>query len=142
MYVLDTDHMTIFEWTQNQEAQRLRARLKAVPEDDVRPTIVNYEEQIGGWLDRARQAAKVAELVKVYARLRRHIENYRLIDILDFDEAAAVEYQRLCKQYRRIRRMDLRIAAIVLVRHATLLTRNKSDFGQIIGLSFEDWTKE
>ncbi len=36
--------------------------------------------------------------------------------------------------------MDLKIAAITIVNKAKLLTRNLSDFGQISGLSIEDWT--
>ena len=36
--------------------------------------------------------------------------------------------------------MDLKIAAIVLVQGATLLTRNLADFGKIDGLVVEGWT--
>ena len=36
--------------------------------------------------------------------------------------------------------MDLRIAAIALAGNLTVLTRNKSDFGKILGLPIQDWT--
>jgi len=61
--------------------------------------------------------------------------------LLDFDERAAAEFQRLRKLYPRIGSMDLKIAAIVLVQGATLLTRNLADFGKINGLAVEDWTE-
>jgi predicted nucleic acid-binding protein len=62
--------------------------------------------------------------------------------LLDFDELAAVRFQELRKQYRRVKANDLRIAAIALVNHATLVTRNLRDFKPIVGLNVEDWTKE
>jgi tRNA(fMet)-specific endonuclease VapC len=37
--------------------------------------------------------------------------------------------------------MDLKIAAISLTNDALLLTRNKSDFGQILELRTEDWSR-
>jgi tRNA(fMet)-specific endonuclease VapC len=37
--------------------------------------------------------------------------------------------------------MDLKIAAIALSRHATLLSRNLGDFRQIVDLRVEDWTQ-
>jgi tRNA(fMet)-specific endonuclease VapC len=36
--------------------------------------------------------------------------------------------------------MDLKIAAIVLSRDATLLSRNFTDFSRVTGLQVEDWT--
>jgi len=66
--------------------------------------------------------------------------NYCAIPILEFDEAAAQEFQRIKKLYPRLGSMDLKIAAIALVNQAVVLTRNNSDFGQIAGLIIEDWT--
>ena len=67
-------------------------------------------------------------------------EDYSTINILDFDEEAAAELQRLRSMKIRIGTMDLKIAAIVLVHDATLLTRNLVDFRKVPGLKAEDWT--
>jgi tRNA(fMet)-specific endonuclease VapC len=68
------------------------------------------------------------------------LDNYRQIPILDFDEAASIEYQRLQRARIRIGTMDLKIAAIALVSGAMLLSRNESDFEKVPGLVIEDWT--
>lgn len=60
--------------------------------------------------------------------------------IVEFDKQAAQEFQHLRKTYPRLGTMDLKIASVVLVNQAVLLTRNSSDFGQIAGLSIKDWT--
>jgi len=59
---------------------------------------------------------------------------------LEFDPLAAAEFQRLRRSFRRLGTMDLKIAAIVLVHDATLLSRNLSDFARLPGLKVEDWT--
>jgi tRNA(fMet)-specific endonuclease VapC len=66
------------------------------------------------------------------------LENYRFIPLLDFDAAAAVEYQRLSRSRLRVGSMDLKIAAITLANDATLITRNLSDFRKVPGLNIED----
>jgi predicted nucleic acid-binding protein len=45
-----------------------------------------------------------------------------------------------CRLHARIGTMDLKIAAIVLSKGDTLLSRNLSEFGRISGLKVEDWT--
>jgi tRNA(fMet)-specific endonuclease VapC len=76
----------------------------------------------------------VAHQVKAYRRLLQHLDNYRRIPVLTFDEAAAVVFQQLRRARLQIGAMDLKIAAIVLSRNASLLTRNLADFRQVPGL--------
>ena len=128
------------EWP-NPEAERLRARLKNLPPDEAVTTIDSFEEQMRGWMDRLAKAKTVAREVAVYDRLLRQLRNYCAIRILEFDDRAAVEFQRLRKQKVRVRTMDLKIAAIVLTQGATLLSRNLRDFVKVPGLLVEDWTK-
>ena len=72
--------------------------------------------------------------------LKKNLDDFRTIDVLDFDEEAAAELQRLRRMKIRIGTMDLKIAAIALVHDATLLSRNLVDFKKVPGLKVEDWT--
>ena len=139
MYVLNSDHMSLLEWG-GQESLRLRERLVELPESEVVTTIVCYEEQIRGWMAYIARASSIWRQLEAYRRLRVHLENYRYIRVLDFDETAAKEFQRLRHARVRIGTMDLQIAAIVLSRDETLLSRNLVDFGKIPELKVEDWT--
>jgi predicted nucleic acid-binding protein len=47
--------------------------------------------------------------------------------------------QQLRKSHLRVGTMDLKIAAIVLARDATLLSRNVRDFKGIPGLRVDNW---
>ena len=140
MVVLDTDHVSLLERASSQEYQRLRARLDQVPPHERVTTIITYEEQTRGRLAYLSRARIIARQVEAYRRLRRHIELYRDILVLDFDDRAAGEYQRLQVLRLRVGTLDLRIAAIVLARGARLLTRNLADFRRVPGLNAEDWT--
>lgn len=140
MVVLDTDHITFLERARGAEFERLSGRLETSGQTAVATTIVTYEEQTRGWLSFVAKARTVAKLVEAYGFLLRHLNVYRPIQVLPFDEAAAVQYQNLSRSRVAVGVMDLRIAAIVLVNDATLLTRNLRDFRKVPGLKVEDWT--
>ncbi len=140
MLVLDTDHMSLLE-SGAEESGRLRERLADVPPDDIATTIISYEEQMRGWMAYVARAKSMSQQLKAYRRLRQHLDNYRQVTVLDFDEAAVEEFQRLQRERIRIGTMDLKIAAIALSRNATLLSRNAVDFNKVPNLKLEDWTK-
>lgn len=139
MYLLDTDHMSLLD-RGGAEGAAIRARLRTVPPDDVATTIVTYEEQTRGWIARIAQVSTPTHQVASYAELKRQLRSYCFISILDFDDRAVVEFERLQKAKIRIGTMDLKIAAIALANDVTLLTRNTTDFGKVPDLKFEDWS--
>ncbi|BAY76621.1 hypothetical protein NIES25_30740 [Nostoc linckia NIES-25] len=139
MYVLDTDHLSVLD-RGGAGAQSLLIRLANINPNEVAATIISYEEQMRGWLSYVAKAQTVEGQILAYKQLKRQLTNYCAIPILEFDEQAAQEFQRLKKAYPRLGTMDLKIGVIALVNQATLLTRNSSDFGQIVGLHIEDWT--
>jgi tRNA(fMet)-specific endonuclease VapC len=67
------------------------------------------------------------------------VESYAHWTILDFDETAAVQFQRLRSMKLKMGTMDLKIAAIVLAQRATLISRNVADFAHVPDLDVEDW---
>ncbi len=141
MVVLDTDHLTFLEWPDHPIGQALIHRLNTMQRDDVATTIISFEEQTRGWLAAIRRAKNVKEQIDRYRELRRMVQLYCSINILDFDEQSAMEFQQLRKNKTRLGTMDLRIASIALATQATLLTRNLSDFIKVPGLKIEDWTR-
>ena len=106
----------------------------------IRSGQVYDQEQMRGWMAYLARARSMAQQITAYGRLLAHLDNYRRIPVLEFDEAAAMVFQRLRRSRLRIGTMDLKIAAIVLARDATLLSRNLDDFSQIPDLRVEDWT--
>jgi tRNA(fMet)-specific endonuclease VapC len=139
MYILDTDHISIFDRS-GPAARPLLAKLARVNPNQVATTIITYEEQMRGWLSYTAKTSIIADQVAAYQKLERHIANYRKILVLSFDEKAGEVFHTLRKQYPRLGTMDLKIAAIAMANQSTLLTRNTKDFGQIRNLSIEDWT--
>ena len=138
--ILDTDQLSLIEGDQSGAATRLRSKLAKIPPEQVATTIITYEEQTRGWLAYAARARTVAEQVLAYEKLLRHLDTYRAIRVLPFDESAAVEFQRLRQGGVRIGTFDLRIAAIALARAATLGSRNLRDFKKVPGLDVQDWS--
>jgi tRNA(fMet)-specific endonuclease VapC len=60
--------------------------------------------------------------------------------IAPYDPAADNHFQQLLAMRIRIGTQDLKIGAIALTNHVTLLTRNRRDFSRIPGLVLDDWS--
>lgn len=141
MFVLDTDHVSVLEWESRSEVRRLQLRIRNLARGDVATTVVSYEEQMRGWLAFVARARTLPQQIEAYRRLKQHLDNYRLISVLPFDEEAAAQFQKLQRLRLRIGVMDLRIAAIALANNGVLLSRNLGDFQKVPNLTVEDWTE-
>lgn len=140
MVILDTDHLSLLLLPKSDAAERMAVRLGSSHVRQLTTTIITYEEQTRGWLARIARARNPKQEIEAYRRLNQHLEDFRGLEVLDFDEEAAAAFQRLRRLKIRVGTMDLKIAAIALSQNATLLSRNRSDFGKIPGLDVEDWT--
>lgn len=140
MFVLDTDHFTLMEWSADAAHQNLMRRLNTVVPAEIFTTIITYEEQTRGWMAHAARARTTIQQVSAYRKLKRHLDLYCQAQVLEFDASAAVEFERLQRLRLRVGTMDLKIAAIALAQQATVLTRNLKDFNRVPGLQVEDWT--
>lgn len=88
MLVLDTDHLSLLERPDSAERQRLLKRLGQAKGETVVTTIVSDEEQSRGWLAYVARARSKTEQIDADRRLARHLEAYRSLTVLDFDEHA------------------------------------------------------
>ena len=139
MYVLDTDHMSLLQ-RGGEESQRIIAHLRALPPDDVAVTVISFEEQTRGWLAHIAHQTATQNQIRAYGELKRLLQSYCFITVVDFDTLAATQFDALRAVYRRHGTMDLKIAAVVLAQNAILITRNTRDFGSIESLQIEDWS--
>jgi tRNA(fMet)-specific endonuclease VapC len=143
IYVLDTDILTFLAHVDSPEAPRIRRRIAQLPSSDsVVTTIINYEEQMRGWLALLARVKSFRSQIDVYRRLLHHIAAFRRLAILPYDSAAAAISEQLAAERPRIGTMDLKIASIVLVSDATLISRNVADFRRIPDLRIDDWSTE
>jgi len=137
LYVLDTDSLQLYQ----DGNPKVVSRVRAVAPGDRAISVVTVEEQLSGWYTQLRQAKDDERLAWAYRRLAVTVRSLARVQIVDFDESAIRRCEQLKKLKLKVRKMDLRIAATVLERDATLVTRNLRDFRQVPGLRIEDWSK-
>ena len=141
MILLDTDTLSIYQNPVNPETPALRARIAAVPRDElIGTTIITYEEQTRGWIGYVAKARTSAAQLLAYERLQRHLDYWRDLRTIAFDAAAIAEFERLKSLRLLVGTSDLKIAAIALRQRAKLVSRNLKDFRKVPGLIVEDWT--
>ena len=136
MFILDTDHVSLFQ----RHDPHVSARVLATPPQELATTVITVEEQLRGRLERVRRARSDAEVVRAYHNLLATSLYFRTITTIGFDEQAQTIFRRLRVQGIRIGTQDLRIAAITPSHGATLVTRNGQDFATIPSLNIEDWS--
>ena len=139
--LLDTDHLTILQKERDPEYGRLASRLRGLAPDDIGTTIVNFQEQMQGWLAYLSRARTSEQIIRAYSELDAMRRSFSKMNVLEFSTEAQDHFTILRTQHVRIGTMDLRIACIALVSDSTLLSRNLRDFRQILGLRVEDWTR-
>ena len=115
-------------------------RIVALAEDQIATSTITLEEQLRGWLTVLSKSDTPEQLAVAYKRLRDVFDFFQSIDMFDFDNVCAVKYTELRTQYKRLGKMDLRIAAVAMVSGAILVTRNSQHFSQIAHLEIQDWS--
>ena len=138
--LLATGHITRLQPATGREYATLQARLAQHPPTALAFPIISLHEQVVGCHTYINQARTAADLVRGYAMLATVLRTFSRATVLPFDAAAAAVSAMLVAQRVRLRRMDLRIAAIALARDLVVVTRNTRDFGRVPGLQIEDWT--
>lgn len=139
MILLDMDMMTTLHAPPSPTRDRLVRRLEAADAagEEVVVSVVSFEEQMRGWMSVISRARDAAGQVPAYGHLRRLLDQYHEMRVLDFDAAAAAQFQPLRAAHRRANTMDLKIAAVAIAHDAILLSGNARDFAAIAGLRFE-----
>jgi tRNA(fMet)-specific endonuclease VapC len=137
VYVLDTDIVSLFQ----HDHPAVVANVQIHPLDELAITVLTVEEQLSGWYNELRKARKPARLAAVYLRMALTVRFLGRLPILSFTEPAIERYEELKRQNLKVKKTDLRIAAIVIEQDAVLVTRNSRDFRRIPGLRIEDWSK-
>ncbi|BAY80171.1 hypothetical protein NIES25_66590 (plasmid) [Nostoc linckia NIES-25] len=138
LWILDTDIFSLFQRAHLSIAQRVNT----IPTEQLATTIVTFEEQMYGRMNRIRRADSQESLVFAYMQLNETLKDFKTINVLDFNQEAANCYAELRRQKVRIGTQDLRIASIAIANNGILVTRNQRDFSRVPELQFEDWTVE
>ena len=136
MFVLDTDTLSLFLRAHARVTERV-----AQATEEVAITLITRIELLHGRFAFVLKAENGKKLLQAQQRLKENEQDLNRFTSLAIDSAAAAEFDRLRqnKKLKRIGRSDLLIAVLTLVNRATLVTRNRKDFGQVPGLKVEDW---
>jgi tRNA(fMet)-specific endonuclease VapC len=137
--ILDTDHLTAIQRRSEPACSNLQARLKRFSQATVCTSIINFEEQMRGWLSVIASATKTEEELSAYERPQALVGFFAEIRVIGDDQPAADRFAALWRLKLRIGSMDLKVAAIALASDALLASANVRDFGRVPGLHVEDW---
>ena len=103
-------------------------------------TVITKIEVLRGWFETLLKADERRRFLSAQHELSVAEEALQRTLVIPIDERAVdrFQYLKVTKGLRRVGRADLLIAAIVLSRDATVVTRNKKDFG-LIPIELASW---
>ena len=132
MYLFDTD--TLSNVLRKEPSPALLVRLASVPLENQFTTTITVGEMVYG----AHRSSRRDDLLRQFdERL------WPTMQILTFDRGAAETYGVLRAELERsgtpLAEPDLRIGAIALSHHLTVVTGNVRHFSRIPGLAVENW---
>lgn len=129
MYLLDTNTIIYFLKGQGRVAEEI---LKRAPQDISVSALTIYEIEVG--LNKSPEARKKKPQIE---------EFFRICQTIAFGEKEAHSAAKIRAELERqgtpIGPIDNLIAGTALLHHATLVTRNTSEFKRVGGLTVEDW---
>jgi tRNA(fMet)-specific endonuclease VapC len=136
--ILDTDHISL---TLRGHAA-IADRLTYLQRSQWATSIVSIQEIFNDWITSLNDPRYQDRQVELYTRLWRSNEFFQGAQVLNFDPAADQIYQQLRQSDPRLhkRRLekDVKIAAIAIANQAIVITRDRRNFEQVLGLQIED----
>jgi tRNA(fMet)-specific endonuclease VapC len=135
-YLLDTDHWALLDYSHPFVVAHFT--VQAFGAVFVCP--VTMEEVTRGRLAVLSRPLAGAAHVQAYDNLAASVRRLGGWPLAPFDAAAETQFQTLRSQRLRVGTQDLKIAAVALAHNLVLVTRNRKDFGRIVGLTLEDWS--
>src|SRR5271156_6011924 len=135
IFLLDTDMLSLHQRNQSQ----VIAAVDSHATDQLCVSTVTLEEQIGGWSALARSANTPQADEHAAMLLASLVVSWNRFAITPMTVSARTQIELLVSAKLNVKRNDLRIAAIAKEIGATVVPRNRRDFGRVPGLIIEDW---
>ncbi len=135
-FVLDTDTLSLHQ----RNHPNVAAAVDAHTADLITICSVTLEEQISGWSSLARSAVAPQQHEHAAMFLTALVVSWNRFALVPMTVAALTRFEQLVQAKLNVKRNDLRIAAVALELGATVVTRNRRDFGRVVGLLIEDWS--
>jgi tRNA(fMet)-specific endonuclease VapC len=137
LFLLDTDHLTLYPMGHPQVLQKVARHLT----DQLAISVITIEEQLTGWQRALHQAKDDARREQIYQRMAHTVEGLSGWLVLPLTRAALGRHANLIRQRLNVGSNDLIIAATALAISALVVTRKVRDFGRVPGLVCQDWTQ-
>jgi tRNA(fMet)-specific endonuclease VapC len=136
IFLFDTDMLSLYQ----RDHPQVLAAVDSHATDQLGVSTVTVEEQIGGWSALARSAKTAQADEHAAMLLAALVVSWNRFAIVPITVPARMQFDLLVSAKLNVKHNDLRIAAIAKELGATVLTRNRRDFGRVPGLAIEDWS--